>query len=121
MVRVEPGQVRLPDVSFLPWEWFPDRKLPPGSILDLTPLFAVEILSPSNTLKEMKRKRREYFAGGARLVWQVDPEEQTVEVFTAPEESTVVTAEQTLDASPVLPGFTVSIAQWFARAGQRGS
>lgn len=67
----------------------------------------------------MERKRREYFAGGARLVWQVDPPQRTVEVFTAPEESTVYHEEQTLDARSVLPGFTISIAQWFARAGQR--
>src|SRR5207248_2152570 len=48
MVRTE-GQVRMPDVSFLAWSHFPNRLLPQGSILDLTPDLAVEVLSPSNT------------------------------------------------------------------------
>src|SRR6266849_6986317 len=86
MMRVEPGQVREPDVSFFSWDHFPNRVLPPGAILDLTPDLAVEVLSPSNTKAEMARKRREYFFGGTRLVWEVDPEKRTVRVYTAPAE-----------------------------------
>src|ERR1051326_8318469 len=49
IVRVGPGQLRLPDVSFISWDHFPDHKLPAGQVLDLVPDLAVEILSPSNT------------------------------------------------------------------------
>jgi Uma2 family endonuclease len=119
MVRVEPAQVRLPDVSFFLWSRFPGRLLPPGQILDLVPDFAVEILSPGNTPKEMGRKRREYFAGGAKLVWEVDPEKGTVEVFTAPDQSTRVDENGTLDGGDLLPGFSLSVRDWFARAGSR--
>ena len=83
MVRVSEAQVRLPDVSFVAWNHFPNRKLPAGSILDVVPDFAVEILSPTNTEKEMKRKRQEYFDGGSKLVWIVDPNTRTVQVFTS--------------------------------------
>jgi Uma2 family endonuclease len=82
---------------------------------------AVEILSPSNTAEEMARKRREYFAAGTRLVWEVEPELRNVTVYTAPEQSTVVTVDQCLDGGPVLPGFTLSVREWFERAGQRRS
>jgi len=119
MVRVDPGQVRLPDVSFFLWSRFPNRILPLGQILDLVPDLAVEILSPSNTAKEMARKRQEYFAGGAKLVWEVYPEKRTVEVFTAPDQSTTVEENGVLDGGDVLPGFSLAVSEWFARAGAR--
>ncbi len=71
--RMEPGLVRMPDVAFYSWEHFPNRLLPAGAFLERAPDLAVEILSPSNTEREMERKRREYFGGGAQLVWQVYP------------------------------------------------
>jgi Uma2 family endonuclease len=80
---------------------------------------AVEILSPSNTRDEMRRKRQEYFAGGCRLVWEVEPEERTVRVYTSPTRSTLLRENQTLDGGDVLPGFTLPIRRWFARAGRR--
>ncbi len=120
LVRVEPGQVRVPDVSFLSWKHFPNRVLPPGQILGVVPDLAVEVLSPSNTKGEMARKRREYFLGGARLVWEVDPVKKTVRVYTAPDESTLLRENRTLDGGDVLPGFSLSIRDWFARVGQRG-
>jgi Uma2 family endonuclease len=119
MVRVEISQIRLPDLSFFSWDHFPDRVLPPGAILSMSPDLAVEVLSPSNTRAEMRRKRREYFAGGTRLVWEVDPEERTVRVYTTATRSTLLREGDTLDGGTVLPGFRLPIRQWFARAGRR--
>lgn len=121
MIRVTEAQIRLPDVSFFLWEHFPGRKLPLGQILDIVPDLAVEILSPTNTAKEMARKRTEYFAGGAKLVWEVDPAKRTAEVFTAPDVSTALDENGTLDGGAVLPDFTLPIRDWFARAGERSA
>lgn len=119
MQRVAFGQVRLPDLSFYLWSRFPNRELTTAQILDKVADLAVEVLSPSNTEEEMKRKRREFFAGGAKLFWIVDPDERTVEVFTALEQATLFTEADTLDGGDVLPGFKLSIREWFARAGKR--
>lgn len=119
MVRVDPSQVRLPDVSFFLWSRFPNRILPAEQILDFVPDLAVEILSPSNTAKEMARKRREYFDGGAKLVWEVDPEKRTVHIFTTPDQATIVDENGVLDGGEVLPGFSLTVREWFAKAGQR--
>jgi Uma2 family endonuclease len=119
MIRTVPGQIRLPDVSFVSWSHFPDRLLPAGAILNVTPDLAVEILSPTNTPQEMERKRREYFTGGARLVWEVDPDQRRVRVYTSPEQFTEVTEDGALDGGSVLPGFTLPIRTWFDRAGRR--
>lgn len=119
LIRVEPGQLRMPDVSFFLWRHFPNRLLPRGQILDLVPDLAVEILSPTNTRQEMQRKRIEYFAGGAQLVWEVSPEKRSVEVFTAPEESMIIDENGALDGGAVLPGFLLKVQDWFERAGKR--
>ncbi len=119
LTRIEPGLVRMPDVSFHAWEHFPNRILPAGAFLEQAPDLAVEILSPSNTEKEMDRKRSEYFAGGTILVWQVYPSERVVRVYTAVDAFVALTEDDTLTGDPVLPGFTLSIRQWFERAGQR--
>jgi Uma2 family endonuclease len=119
MLRVEPRQVRLPDVAFFSWAHFPDRTLPGGQILDQVPDLAVEVLSPRNTKGEMQRKRREYFLGGCRLVWLVDPVKKSARVYTAPDESRLVRETGKLDGGDVLPGFEVRLADLFRRAGRR--
>jgi Uma2 family endonuclease len=119
MVWVEPGQMRMADVAFISWDHFPNRILPAGAVLDLTPDWAIEILSPSNTVAEMTRKRREYFDGGAKLVWQADPGTRSVAVYTAVDDVTTHGEDATVTGAPVLPGFSLSIRRWFERAGQR--
>jgi len=119
LMRVRPGQLRMPDVAFYLWDHFPKRLLPRGQILDVVPDLAVEIRSKDNTNKEMARKRHEYFAGGAKLVWEVYPKKRSVFVFTTPDSATILDEEQTLDGGDVLPGFSLSIREWFAEAGER--
>lgn len=80
-VRIAPGLVRVPDVSFISWQNFPDRRLPTEAVPDLVPDLAVEVLSESNTRQEMDRKLREYFAARVRLVWIVDPRTRSASVF----------------------------------------
>lgn len=119
MIRVEPEQVRQPDVAVYLRLHFPDRELPAGQILDLVPDLAVEVLSPKNTRAEMDRKRREYFMGGCKLVWQIDPVKKTARVYTAPDESRGVGEKGKLTGNAVLPGFELPLAELFARAGKR--
>lgn len=121
LTRIEAGLVRMPDVSFHSWEHFPNRLLPAGAFLEQAPDLAVEILSPSNTEREMDRKRSEYFTGGSRLVWQVYPPTRRVRVYTSVDVFVELAEEDTLVGEPVLPGFTLSVRRWFERAGRRGA
>ena len=120
-LRLAPGLVRIPDVSFIAWERFPDRRLPAEPMPDLAPDLAVEILSPGNTGREMERKRAEYFAAGTRLVWIVSPGDRTVQVCTTPADVRLLGEDAILDASPVLPGFRLLIRDWFGAAPPRRS
>jgi Uma2 family endonuclease len=81
---------------------------------------AVEVLSLSNTAGEMARKRDEYFRAGVRLVWEIDPRARTVRAYTAADQFRDLTAADTLSGDPVLPGFTLPLADLFAELDRHG-
>jgi Uma2 family endonuclease len=114
-MRLMPGLVRIPDVSFVRWEKLPNRERPAEPIPGLVPDLAIEVLSEGNTPGEMKRKLKEYFLAGVSIVWFVEPRERTVEVFTAPDRSTTLTEEQALDGGDVLRGLRLPVREVFAR------
>ncbi|HYT90793.1 MAG TPA: Uma2 family endonuclease [Gemmataceae bacterium] len=115
-VRLLKGLVRIPDVAFFSWDKLPGRVLPSKPIPDLAPDLAVEVLSEGNTPAEMKRKLREYFLAGVRLVWMIDPAKRQADVYTAPDLPAATLDEaQALDGGDVLPGFTLPLAELFAR------
>jgi Uma2 family endonuclease len=114
-MRLMPKLVRIPDVSFVLWDKLPQRQRPEKAVPDLVPDLAIEVLSKGNTPAEMQRKLKEYFLAGVRLVWLVDPDRRSVEVFTTPDAGTVFTEEQALDGGEVLPGLHLSVRDVFAR------
>ena len=120
MMRLMAGLVRIPDVAFISWFRLPNRRVPTEPIPDLAPDLAVEVLSAGNTPGEMARKRQDYFAAGVQLVWQIDPSTRTVEMFTAPDQSTVLHAAQTLEGGTVLPGFALPLHELFAELDLQG-
>ncbi len=121
MLRLHPGQIRVPDSAFIAWERIPGGRLMDVAIGPFAPDLAVEVLSRSNTKAEMARKRREYFAAGVRLVWEVDPRARIVTVYVEPEVSTVVDASQVLDGGEVLPGFLLPLADLFGELDRQAT
>jgi len=114
-LRLMPKLVRIPDVSFISWAQLPNHEYPSEPIPDLYPDLAVEVLSKGNTEAEMQHKLKEYFLAGTRLVWFVDPEARTVQVYTSPEGPVTLTEPDTLDGGDVLPGFALPLRDLFAR------
>jgi Uma2 family endonuclease len=110
MMRIAPGLVRIPDLSFIAWNRLLDRESPQEPIPDLAPDLAVEVLSEGNTKAEMARKVREYFEAGVVLVWLIDPRKRTARVVSTVEKSIVVRADQALDGGDVLPGFSLLLS-----------
>ena len=115
MMRLAAGLVRIPDVSFVSWSQLPGRRVPRVPIADLAPDLAIEVISPSNTAREMERKLQDYLAAGVRLVWYVHSGPQEVHVYTA-ERHDVLTIDQELSGGEVLPGFVLPLRQLFEEA-----
>jgi Uma2 family endonuclease len=112
-LRLKSGLVRAPDVTFIRFDRFADPMEAKKPIPQVAPDLAVEILSTSNTRKEMALKRVEYFGAGTRLVWEADHRKRTVTVYTAPDRFVVLDDAGTLDGADVLPGFSLSVKEWF--------
>jgi Uma2 family endonuclease len=102
-----PNTKRAPDVSVVLREI--------GSVKEITgaPDIAVEILSPSNTKKEMKRKLGQFFATGCKLAWIIDPKTHTVEIWESAAGPSRTLTNSDLLETPLLPGFTCPIAKLF--------
>jgi Uma2 family endonuclease len=119
-LKILPGMVKIPDVSFVGWGRFPSERLPRRPIPALVPDLAVEVLSETNTKAEMNRKLQQYFQAGVRLVWYIDPETRTADSFTGPSDVTHVDPGGSLDGGDVLPGFRLSLAELFEQADRQG-
>jgi Uma2 family endonuclease len=114
MMRLSPGLVRIPDVSFISWSRLPDGQVPREPIAELVPDLAVEVISAGNTRQEMERKLREFFQAGVRLVWYVYPSSREIHVYSQQNSHEVITESQSLDGGNVLPGFKLLLATFFS-------
>ncbi len=112
--RLNEGQVRIPDVGVYLLSRFPGGKAKRAAICDMAPDWAIEVLSRSNTKREMESKRVQFFAAGTRRMWIVDPRKRTIEDWASAKEMHILTAEDTADLGEILPGFKLPIADWFA-------
>jgi Uma2 family endonuclease len=80
------------------------------------PDLAVEVMSPSNTMREMGEKVALYFGAGARAVWVFNPKKKTVAVYTSPTDVQVLSEHDTLEGGEVLSGFRLELSKLFAVA-----
>ncbi len=113
-IRLEngPDTVREPDVGFISAE-----RLPLGtrvtSYSEVVPDLVVEVISPSNSVREMYDRAHMWLRHGVVIVWVADPDTRTVDVYR--QEGPIVTLgeDDNLDGAPVLPGFTLPVREVF--------
>jgi Uma2 family endonuclease len=114
-----PGErhtVLLPDVAFESRERAAQAPLP--TYAPYMPDLAVEVVSPSQTLAETRRKAVVYLRHGTVMVWLIDPARQNAEIWTAADDGTarseIIDADGELTAGAVLPGFALPISHLFS-------
>ena len=119
VLRLFPKQARAPDVSFVSKrrlaQYKPSRSDP---IPMLIPDLAVEVLSKSNTPKEIELKLRQYFTSGVELAWVIDPKRRKATIHTSLTDSTTIDLDGVLDGGRVVPGFRITLRELFDRADQ---
>ena len=119
-IRLFPGLIRAPDVAFVSWSRLPGGVVPRDPVPTLAPELVVEVLSKSNSKREMERKRQEYFSVGVEVVWEIDPDSRTVRVYRQGEEAaTELDQTAVLEAADVLPGFQLPLAQLFGELDRK--
>ena len=100
---------RMPDLSFNSGQRPVVRE---GSVPQM-PELAVEIQSPSDSIKKMREKAQYYLANGCRMVWLVFPAKRYIEVYQPDNEMEVMLGNDLLDGGAILPGFTMSVTDVF--------
>ncbi len=110
--RMAGGNIRSPDLSLMDVKRLPDGK-PPVDFADGAPDLAVEIVSPTENLKDLMQKVFEYFESGSREVWLLFPERKQVHRYTAPLELEVLNENDLLTGDELLPGFEVRVKELF--------
>jgi Uma2 family endonuclease len=99
-----PDVVRAPDVAFVSAARL--TTLQEERFFEGAPDLAVEVLSPNDKASEIQEKIREYLAAGARLVWIVDPQSQTVTAYRPSGNARFYSGDQEVSGEDVLPGFS---------------
>lgn len=112
VTRRGPDSVRGPDVAFIVAERLPGGQLP-DSYFELVPDLIVEILSPGTRAAAVRARTTMWLDAGAPLVWTLDPRRRTVVLSQPGVPDRTLHAHQLLTGEPVLPGFSVLVADLF--------
>lgn len=108
--QLSANTVLIPDVGYISKARMPDL---PTREAPHAPDLAVEIKSPTDSIRGLRAKAELYQKHGTRLVWVVFPETQTVEVYVQGQDVILLTLSETLDGGDVLPGFTLDVSAIF--------
>lgn len=104
------GADRSPDASWVKLERWnaltpeQQKKFPP-----LCPDFVVELMSPSDSLKETQDKMKEYRDNGAVLGWLINRKSRQVEIYRLNQEVEVLESPANVSGEDVLPGFILNL------------
>ena len=110
--RLSDGTVRAPDVAFVRQERL--EALKSKGFAKGAPDLAVEIFSPSDSVPQLMRKVKQYFAAGCHTVWIVYPDAREIHVLEAAGADRILRDDDLMEAPELLPGFSVPIAEFFA-------
>jgi len=112
LIRRAPDTVRAPDAAFisharLASTVFPAEKFFPGA-----PDLAVEVLSPGDTVREVRAKVADWLACGSALVLVLDPQRRIAELHKPGVVATLGSAD-VIRFDEVLPGWSVDLTDLF--------
>lgn len=107
----DPDTVRGADVAF-----YSHQRVPRGPLLQAywpAPELAVEVRSTTDRWKTLVKKAGEYLEAGVLNVVIIEPERQTVHVYSPDRETQILTIEQTLTLPESLCGFSLPVREIF--------
>ena len=115
-----PNTLRKPDVSFVRFGRLPNEE-PADGYDNLAPDWAIEVVSPGDTVLELEEKIDEYLSAGVRLVWVINPERKVVKVHVQGRPTEEYRSGDELTGGDVMPGFRCSASSLFTMPSPRSS
>ncbi len=111
LISRDPDTLFAPDVAVVRSERLAGVDL--DSYPEVAPDLVVEVVSPSDSARDVQDKVLTYLAAGVRLVWVVEPRGRTVTVWGPDRTARVLAEGDTLDGGDVLPGLRIAVADLF--------
>ncbi|WP_107666283.1 Uma2 family endonuclease [Cyanothece sp. BG0011] len=104
------GADRSPDASWIPLEkWNNLTPQQRQKFLPLCPDFVIELRSPTDSLKTLQNKMKEYLENGTKLGWLINPKAKQVEVYRQGKQVEILDNPTTLSGEDVLPYFVLDL------------
>jgi Uma2 family endonuclease len=104
------GANRSPDASWIKLErWNALTEKQQTRFLPLCPDFVVELLSPTDSLKDTQQKMQEYRDNGARLGWLINRKSRQVEIYRLGKDVEVLESPVSLSGEDILVGFVLNL------------
>ena len=112
-ISSDPDTVRAPDVAFITNERLKQASFDRHKYFPGAPDFLVEVLSPTDNYSDVEKKVVQWLAAGARLVALADPAKQILFAHRPGKPVEILTRADILDASDVVAGWRVRVADVF--------
>jgi Uma2 family endonuclease len=104
------GERYIPNLAFI--SKLHQADLPIQGYNPLAPDLAVEIVSPTDTEKQLRIKVANYLAAGT-TIWVIYPEAKEAEIYAPGQPVRVLSGEQAIDGGAILPGFSLTLTEIF--------
>ncbi|WP_293124903.1 Uma2 family endonuclease [Microcoleus sp. bin38.metabat.b11b12b14.051] len=108
------GANRSPDVSWIEqhrWDALTTeqkQKFPP-----IAPDFVLELMSPTDSLKDTQDKMQEYMDNQVKLGWLINRKTRRVEIYRQGQDKEILECPAELSGEDILPGFVLNLqAVW---------
>ena len=108
--KLPSGANRSPDVSWIKQERWDTltleqkQKFPP-----ISPDFVLELMSPTDSLKDTQDKMQEYMNNQVKLGWLINRKTRRVEIYRQGQEVEVLESPTQLSGEDILPGFVLNL------------
>ncbi len=112
LLQRNPDTVREPDIAYISAERLPLDDQSDG-YLEVAPELVVEIISPSDSPREVNEKTQMWLDHGVLMVLEVHPAERSVMVHRPDAPAVTLTGDDALDGGDVLPGFSLPLSEIF--------
>ena len=106
------GARRMPDASWLSNEkWNSLSETEQEKPIPFAPDFALELRSPSDSIKKLQAKMREYIENGVQIGWLIDPNTKRVYIYRPNAQTEVLENPKEVSGEPLLKGFVLNLQE----------
>jgi Uma2 family endonuclease len=108
--KLPSGASRSPDIAWIKQERWDaltaeeKQKFPP-----IAPDFVLELMSPTDSLKDTQDKMQEYMSNGVKLGWLINRKTRRVEIYRQGQAVEVLESPAELSGEDILPGFVLNL------------